>query len=110
MLIVTAILKRSSPDIFYFPQTEDWQTRWNAKIENAMSVGWLTKPENFRVESEDRLTLTMITHWRSIVDNSNFLCDMEVNELNEMRDIHFQENQIQVEFKKQVIADEYDQG
>jgi hypothetical protein len=109
MLIITMTLKRTSPDVPFFPNYPGWQQTWDNLINEQVIAGILTRPNNFRVESEDGLELKVVTHWRSVTDNFSFLGRTDVSEAMEQRDLYFTTNGVIAEFHREIVQDEYDQ-
>jgi len=110
MLIVTTTLIRPSIDVPFHDVGAVWQAYMK---ETYIDTGKMTYadigPNGQRgILSDDRLSLVLTSHWRSVEDNLAFLVDINADAFKSTRAAYSDENGIQVLLTRQVVFDELD--
>jgi hypothetical protein len=104
MLIVTTTLIRPSADIPFYNAGAEWAEYFRSTY---TATGKCAVPEvSF---SQDLLTTTRVSRWRSVADNEEYLIDATADAMKTARTAYSTEHGIQVLLTSEVVFDEFDQ-
>ena len=115
MLILTVTYTRPSTDVPFFVASDvfpGWHDLLASYKQNGKLLSNETKLDGQAVDQigngGNATQIEIVTQWRSVADNEEFLAEADVETVRDARLAHCTEHNIAVVYTRQVVVDQYD--